>query len=267
MIEADTSVQVATANNGALPVLGAYGRLYPEKRNNAILLTSNPGFLPQRYIAMLLAPVLNDSDQPADMHLATVAETLAAQGWCVVPDFMPADVWKPLAEEARRMYAAGGFRLARVGRGEGAKIRPEIRTDRVHWIDPLDPSVLQQASLDRIEEMRLSINNSLMLGLFAYEGHFALYPKGCFYRRHLDRFADARHRTVSCIQYLNEDWKNEDGGELRLYLPDGKGGESYTDIRPQGGTAVFFMSGDFEHMVMPSSRERLSLTGWFCQRR
>lgn len=65
--------------------------------------------------------------------------------------------------------------------------------------------------------MRQRINQSLMLGLFGFESHFALYPTGSFYRRHLDQFQGASHRTVSCITYLNDDWLPEHGGALRLY--------------------------------------------------
>jgi len=219
---------------------------------------------------MLLAPAVQDPVQDpvqdSQTNFSVVVNALAGKGWCIIPDFMPKKVWKPLAVEARQLYEEGSFRLARVGSGDGAKVRPDVRTDRVRWVDPLEASVLQRAYLERIEALRMAINSELSMGLFDFEGHFALYPKGCFYRRHLDCFADAKHRAISCIQYLNDDWKDEDGGKLRLYLPDGKGKETYTDIQPTGGSAVIFLSDKFEHMVMPSKRERLSLTGWFCKR-
>lgn len=216
---------------------------------------------------MLLAPALHETVSNAPAHAADVVESLATRGWCEIADFLPPADWQPMAVEVRLLYAGGGFRMAGVGHGKTLRVRPEIRNDRVRWIDPLEPSLLQQGWLARIEALRLCINAGLMAGLFDYEGHFALYPPGSFYRRHLDRFADVSYRTVTCILYLNDDWQPEDGGELRMYLPDGEGGERHVDILPAGGKAVFFLSGDFEHMVMPSKRERLSLTGWFCQRR
>lgn len=216
---------------------------------------------------MLQAPALHETAASGHAHFDEVVELLGTRGWCEIPDFLPRADWQPMAVEANLMYANGGFRMAGVGHGASLRIRPEIRSDRVRWIDPLEPSLLQQAWLQRIEALRLAINSSLVAGLFDYEGHFAMYPPGCFYRRHLDRFSDVSYRTVSCILYLNDDWKPEDGGDLRLYLPGDAGKESYIDIKPLGGKAVFFMSRDYEHMVMPSRRKRLSLTGWFCQRR
>jgi hypothetical protein len=66
---------------------------------------------------------------------------------------------------------------------------------------------------------------ALQLGLFDFECHFALYPPGAGYRRHLDRFtgrdssADEGARVLSCVLYLNREWGPEDRGQLRLYRP------------------------------------------------
>ena len=82
-----------------------------------------------------------------------------------------------------------------------------------------------------------------------------MYPPGAFYRRHLDRFASDDRRALSCVLYLNEAWRAEDGGALRLYLPG-----RHRDVLPRAGTLVAFLSERFEHEVLPAQRERLSLT-------
>lgn len=38
------------------------------------------------------------------------------------------------------------------------------------------------------------------------------------------------------------------------------------DVLPTGGCLVVFMSGEVPHEVMPATRDRLSLTGWFRRR-
>ncbi|MEH6367338.1 MAG: 2OG-Fe(II) oxygenase, partial [Pseudomonas marincola] len=96
----------------------------------------------------------------------------------------------------------------------------------------------------------------------SYESHFAFYPAGAFYKKHLDRFRDDDRRTVSVVLYLNEQWQDDFGGELRLYLPDGE----TRDVRPEAGSLVVFMSADMPHEVLPATRERLSLAGWFRRR-
>jgi SM-20-related protein len=193
--------------------------------------------------------------------LDRIVEDLAETGRSVQPDFLvPADV-QALREEAFGLWRTGAFRQAGVGAGAEFGVRTEIRSDRILWLE--EPyTEAQRRYLDELERLRLAINQSLYLGLFSFEGHLAVYPPGSFYKKHLDRFQKAGYRTVSCILYLNEDWEPEDGGQLRLY--DGPEEEaSYQDVLPAGGTLALFLSGSVYHEVLPATRERVSLTGWF----
>ena len=117
--------------------------------------------------------------------------------------------------------------------------------------------------LQRLEGLRVAINRSLFLGLFDLEMHFAVYPPGAGYQRHLDRFRDDDRRSVTVILYLNEHWTREDGGLLRFW-PEPE--SAPLDIVPCGGTLVSFLSDRFWHEVLPARRERMSLTGWFRRR-
>jgi SM-20-related protein len=112
--------------------------------------------------------------------------------------------------------------------------------------------------LQQFEQLRRTLNQELLLGLFEFECHLSMYQPGARYARHLDQFRDDDRRRVSCVLYLNENWCTADGGELRIYA-DG----TYRDVLPQGGTLVIFLSQQFEHEVLPAHRERYSLTGWF----
>lgn len=49
---------------------------------------------------------------------------------------------------------------------------------------------------------------------------------------------------------------------MRLYLADGR----EHDVLPQAGTLALFLSSEMPHEVLPATRERLSLTGWFRRR-
>lgn len=193
-------------------------------------------------------------------------ERAAAQlndaGIAVVPRYVADDRWRGLARESRRLHARGAFRPAGVGRGASLRIAPEVRSDHVHWIDPLRPSRGQPAWLERMEALRRVLNQRLYLGLRGFETHLAAYAPGSRYRTHRDRFADARHRRVSVLLYLNDDWQPADGGALRLYLeaPDAA---PWRDVLPAGGTLVAFLSDQVHHEVRPARRERWSVAGWF----
>src|SRR5690606_22858277 len=111
--------------------------------------------------------------------------------------------------------------------------------------------------LNKLEALSHTLKEALFLSLKDYEVHMTIYPEGAFYKRHLDQFNRDDHRRLSAICYLNESWEESDGGQLRLYLPEGA-----RDILPVAGRLVCFRSDQIEHEVLPANRPRLSLTGW-----
>lgn len=191
-----------------------------------------------------------------------IIDDLVASGLSITDNFLPAQDIAALADEALALQQQGEFRLAQVGAGSQQEQHSEIRNDRIHWLDPKALSPLQARHFALVAELRTQINRSLFLGLFEFEGFMAIYPPGSFYQKHMDQFIDMPHRVVTVILYLNEDWQDNDGGKLRVYLNGEEDDESYQDIAPLGGRLVVFLSGQFPHEVLPASRHRLSLTGW-----
>lgn len=200
-------------------------------------------------------------DAAAATRLTAIADGLGARGWHVCPNFFRPEQVARLAAEARVAWEGGDFRPARVGAGHSPHLSAAIRGDHTLWLERAR-SPLEEFHA-AIEALRLAVNGALFLGLFEFEGHFAVYPPGTFYRRHLDQFDDDRSRQLSCVLYLNEAWVPAHGGVLRLYTE----GRQYVDIAPCGGTLVTFLSERFYHEVLPNTVERYSLTGWFRTRR
>ncbi|MFO3720846.1 2OG-Fe(II) oxygenase [Pseudomonas sp. HLMP] len=186
-----------------------------------------------------------------------IVDDLASRGWSRQDAVLPPGLLRQLAFECRQRELSP----ASVGRGAGQEVREAIRGDRIQWLEAGQSEACDQY-LAAMDDLRQALNQGLYLGLEDFECHFALYPPGAFYRRHLDRFRDDDRRTVSAILYLNEDWQPEDGGQLRMFLAD----EVVHDVQPQAGCLVVFLSGDIPHEVLPAGRERLSLTGWFRRR-
>ncbi|MBA1320288.1 2OG-Fe(II) oxygenase [Pseudomonas plecoglossicida] len=193
--------------------------------------------------------------------LSAIVDDLASQGWSQQDDFLPAELVSALAAECRRRAGDGQLNPAGVGRGGTLEVREAIRGDHIRWLEPGESSACDRY-LDAMDALRQAINQGLFIGLEDYECHFALYPPGAFYRRHLDRFRDDDRRAVSAVIYLNQDWQPGDGGELRMFLDD----QRVHDVAPTAGTLVVFLSGDVPHEVLAAGRERLSLTGWFRRR-
>jgi SM-20-related protein len=197
-------------------------------------------------------------------NLDELADGLAEEGWAVLDGFFARATTAALRSDCRVSIARGDFHAAAVGSGAQRQIRPLVRGDEILWMRQPGSSDPQRACLDRFERLRLALNRSLQLGLFEFESHFARYAAGVRYARHVDQFQGDGHRQLSCVLYLNENWKSEDGGELRLYLngDDAK----FEDVIPQDGRLVIFLSARFAHEVLPAQRERLSIAGWFKSR-
>ncbi|KIP97379.1 2OG-Fe(II) oxygenase [Pseudomonas fluorescens] len=193
--------------------------------------------------------------------LLRIVDDLAEHGWSQQNIFLPADLTRALAAECRKREAEGELAPAAVGRGPFSEIREGIRGDHIQWIDPGQADATDRY-LSLMDSLREALNRGLFLGLEDFECHFALYPPGAFYRKHVDRFRDDDRRMVSAVIYLNDAWLPEDGGQLRMYLGD----ERVHDVQPTGGCLVVFLSGEVPHEVLPGHRERLSLTGWFRRR-
>ncbi|MBV6289934.1 2OG-Fe(II) oxygenase [Pseudomonas aegrilactucae] len=193
--------------------------------------------------------------------LSCIVDDLATHGWSQQTFFLPESLTRALAAECRKRAAEGELAPAGVGRGPAQQVREGIRGDHIQWLEPGDADACDRY-LELMDSLREAINRGLFLGLEDFECHFALYPPGAFYRKHLDRFRDDDRRTVSTVLYLNQDWLPEHGGQLRMSLKD----DVQRDVQPTGGCLVVFLSGEVPHEVLAANRERLSLTGWFRRR-
>ncbi len=176
--------------------------------------------------------------------------------------FVPPLLVGQLRHEARERWEAGEFRRAGVGRGADRELRSEVRTDRILWLEAGALSGAQRALWERLEGVRLAVNRRLFLGLHELEAHFAVYPAGAYYRKHLDQFRGMGRRQLSCVLYLNHGWQPADGGALRIYT-DAADTTAFVEILPLHGRLVTFLSARFLHEVLPARRERFSITGWF----
>ncbi len=200
-------------------------------------------------------------DQPSTPYQKLV-DHIRSDGWCVLPGFLEAEVAANLSQESLGAWEEGEFRRAGVGRGVGLVIREDVRTDHVMWLRE-EMTGCQRSYLARLEDLRMELNQNLFLGLFDFEGHFAVYPEGGFYKPHLDRHRESLDRLVTVILYLNPDWRPGDGGELKLWTTPGDKEGEFVTVEPRMGTLVCFLAGDFWHEVLPARKTRASITGWF----
>lgn len=190
-------------------------------------------------------------------HFETVADGLADQGYAVIDNFLSIGEVNSILEVDDFKNALLQFKKAGIGKQQDKQINESIRGDYIQWVDRQKCDFPLTTYLKRLEELVQYINQTLFLSLKDYEVHMTVYPTGSFYKRHLDQFKKDDHRKLSIICYLNANWKETEGGQLRMYLPEG-----IKDVYPTAGRLVCFRSDQIEHEVLPATRARLSLTGW-----
>jgi SM-20-related protein len=188
----------------------------------------------------------------------SAAAELRLEGISIRDEFIDAPRIRALLDCLGERRARGEFGAARVGNPSHLERRESIRGDFTCWIEePLFSA--ERTLLDDLEGLRQGLNREFFLGLLELELHYAVYPPGAGYSRHLDQPQGRTQRKLSMVLYLNVDWQPEAGGALRVF--DGAAG--YRDIDPIGGRLVCFMTADREHEVLPAHRERVSISGWF----
>ncbi len=186
-----------------------------------------------------------------------IADGLAEHGYAILDHFLSAEEVKDILCTDGFQNGLLHFRKAGIGKLQEKQINESIRGDYIQWIDRFSAHPALMVYLNRLQELITYLNQNLFLSLKDYEVHQTMYPVGTYYKRHLDQFKKDDHRKLSVICYLNENWKETEGGQLRLYLPNEE-----KDVLPEAGRLICFRSDQLEHEVLPASRVRMSLTGW-----
>lgn len=187
-----------------------------------------------------------------------IATALRKDGYIILDRIFATDMLQILFLDIKAT-GSSKFHAAGIGRDQRHQLNRFVRRDRISWLQAGHPPA--QTYFQWTENLRKWLNKTLFLGLFDYESHYAHYPAGAFYKKHVDAFHGQSNRRLTTILYLNPDWQQHDGGELVMYNPESL--EIIETILPVFGRMVLFLSEEFPHEVLPANRSRYSLTGWF----
>ena len=148
---------------------------------------------------------------------------LGSKQYSVIDDFFTADEVKALRASLLQKYDEDSFKKSAIGNRTNEIIKTKVRGDIILWIDEQNINPSEQLFFKKINDLKDYLNRTCFLGINQKEFHYAIYPKGTFYKRHLDTFQNDDRRKLSFVCYLNEEnWKPENGGELVLYLENGE---------------------------------------------
>ena len=199
-------------------------------------------------------------------------------GFTIVENFMSLNDVSMLKEDVSLLNAEGRFRVAGVGDASTNRMADDVRRCEQCFLYPRgkhgggghqDGRNMLYSVLDDVRNSLQQETGETLDGLLT-EGLYAQYPRGGFYRRHIDSYPNTPQasRKFSFLLYCNEGWEESDGGCLRIHTDGGLevapagAPPSYVDVQPKAGTLVVFRS-DVPHEVLDTSASRLAMVGWF----
>lgn len=184
-----------------------------------------------------------------------IIHDLMESGYGCVDNWLSAAQTEHLRKHLLERYHEDAFKRAGIGNKFNLILADEVRKDTIFWLDRNSMTDTEHFFFDKLSHFIGYLNRTCFTGIADYEFHYAVYEKGAFYKKHVDRFNNDDKRRFSMVYYLTDNWQDGDGGELRLYA------QKECVIQPVGGRLVFFDS-TIEHEVLRSNTQRLSLTGW-----
>ncbi len=175
-------------------------------------------------------------------------------------NFLSKSLSKILQENIKQLNDEGRLVNAGTGNRKDKNQDKKIRGDKIFWIEKKNKFENEKEFIEQIEDFIDYINKTCFTNIKSYEFHYSLYETGTFYKIHKDQFKSDNSRKFSLISYLNENWSEEDGGQLLIYQENGL--PKIKKISPNTCKAVFFQSDELEHEVTTTNKERMSISGW-----
>lgn len=172
-------------------------------------------------------------------------------------DFLSKPLAKILKNNIENLNNDGLMLNAGIGNRLNKSENKKIRSDKICWIEKKNKYDHEKEFIDQIENFIDYMNKTCFTNIKGYEFHYALYEIGSFYKIHKDQFQNDSSRKFTLVNYLNEAWNEDDGGELVIYQD-----EQVQKILPNNQKSVFFQSDKIDHEVKVSSKLRMSVTGW-----
>ena len=189
-----------------------------------------------------------------------ITDSLVDNGYIIIDNALYPKLTQELLEFAKKQNSDEKdiYKKAGISDSSDFHLDNERRRDKTLWLDNDDG--VQSEYLSWTDGLQSYLNRELYLGLSYFETHFAIYEEGDFYEKHLDTFKNSKNRVVTVVYYLNENWNEDDGGELVIYDEN----DNYlTQVAPNGNRMIVFMSEKFPHEVLPAKTTRYSIAGWF----
>lgn len=183
-------------------------------------------------------------------------DDLAMNDYVIADNFISDELFSTIMDFFHKKEQKNQLKKAGIGSLGEFQLNTSVRGDFIHWLER-ERDVELKLFFRLMDELIESLRRFCFMSLSGSEFHIAKYPEGSHYNRHLDQFNERSNRQITVLLYLNENWKKDDGGELKIYKGDKK-----ILVEPIAKRLLLFKSDIVEHEVLTTRVSRYSLTGW-----
>lgn len=246
-----------------------------------------------------------------DDSLTSIGSLLTSRAYVILDSFLPSPQSSSLREEVSALRRSGLLKQGALSGGggggqgfvSGGYRLASVRGDHVGWFDGREeglailPKVMQKIDT-LVNELKPHCEH--LKGIVSRShAMVTCYPGGgARYIRHCDNAGKRNGRRLTAIVYLNEQWKDGDGGELRIFRCS-RAGDSVVDcdgnslnafddnerndrtaseteergdvsdvvrrdVAPLAGRLVLFFSDErVPHEVLACATDRYAVTVWY----
>ncbi|XP_061842819.1 prolyl hydroxylase EGLN3 isoform X1 [Nerophis lumbriciformis] len=194
-----------------------------------------------------------------------VVPALLERGFCCVDGLLGERAGDAVLEQVKDLHRTGAMDDGRLAGSGPAGPPAGVRGDKIAWVSGAERECDAISALLRRLDHVITVCARSLVGRSITERSKAMaacYPgNGAGYVKHVDN-PNSDGRCITCIYYLNKNWKaQEDGGVLRIF-PDGK--SCAVDIEPHFDRLLVFWSDRRNpHEVLPSYAARYAVTVWY----
>jgi Rps23 Pro-64 3,4-dihydroxylase Tpa1-like proline 4-hydroxylase len=247
------------------------------------LLSRSPPLLAPRGARCSMSTISSSTPSPAAERAGSewaasvtpeLTQRLLSDGFCVVRDAFPPRYLLRLRDEMRDLHAAGQLypnstHILTPGAQQQTQQQTQTLLLEKHHVletelaDSRDADTTRTPFLRDLYDERV-VFDPLQRALPAWlslVGHMCKLQfsqgQGACFPMHFDSYGHDG-KCVTAVLYLNEHWRDGDGGEIVLYpFPKPR-----VVLQPRFGELVLFSSQQMLHRVLPSAASRFALTTW-----
>ncbi len=115
--------------------------------------------------------------QLSEAVLDVIADALVDKGYIFLPELIPHPISQVLLEKIQATEIHE-LKAASIGRGAEQQLNPDIRRDRIQWLE--EQSEPDSLYLNLMTQLKDGPNRRLFMGFIDYESHYAVYQPGAF---------------------------------------------------------------------------------------